>query len=344
MAYIVIAIFLLLLNLMELLKYNKQFSRLLMFFGIAILLLFVGLRDGSIVGIDSPAYYANYLLKYWEVEYGYRYMNNLFSSNGINYNIFLLVINAISLYNISRFIKFSSPYLLFPIFIYFSDFFLYYNFSGIRQALSLSFTSLAIVYTYRSEKVKAFLLIVCGAFFHITALVFMVCFVVPHKKMTTINYMKFLGMILVGAFVSYYLIENIEYLRYKFIYYSELQEKSENIQTAYIIGILKRSILFIGVFLVRNSFFQHNINVFLFNVYLIGFVVYISTYLVSPDFGVRFSSYFTIVDCILIGNILWVCRRRDLKVILYLLFTLMAMYKVYTYTEVEAYEYRFFLD
>ena len=56
------------------------------------MLLMVGLRDGKSVGMDSPAYYEFYLEKLPSVELGYKYLNYLFSSLQINYNIFLLFI------------------------------------------------------------------------------------------------------------------------------------------------------------------------------------------------------------------------------------------------------------
>lgn len=342
MEYFFLAILFWIFTILEQMKYNRGVSKIFLGIFSVIMILFVGLRDGSIVGTDSPAYYTAYLYKYWDVEYGYKYLNMIFSENDIHYNIFLLFINGISIYNISKFIKYNSPYFLLSLFVYFSDFFLYYNFSGIRQAIALSFTALSINYMSQNKNIKAVFLILFGAFFHITALVFLCCLVIPKKMMTFRNYMKFIGIILIGSVIFNFAIENIEYLATKFKFYSELQTQSENIHIAYIIGLLKRSIVFVGIFLVRKNFFEGN-NVFLFNIYLIGFIIYMATYLISPDFGVRFSTYFTIMDCILVASILRASRRNAQRRYLYLLFISMIMYKVYTYTIVDAYQYETFI-
>ena len=342
MAYFFIGLLMFLFTSLEQLKYNKVFSRIFLGIFTFILILFVGLRDGTSVGTDSPAYYANYLYKFWDVEYGYKFLNEFFSTNDINYNIFLIFINTISLFNISKFIKYNSPYFLIPLFIYFSDFFLYYNFSGIRQAIALSFTALSVNYTLQDKKIKAFFLIVFGAFFHITALIFLVSLIIPNKRMTSKNYIKFLLIILIGTLVSNYLIENIEYLRYKFMYYSEWQEKSDNIFTSYIIGALKRLIILGGVFAVRKTFFKVDRNTFLFNIYLVGFIIYLATYLISPDFGVRFSTYFTVMDCVIVGNILFLAKKSSTKFIWYFIFVIMAMYKISTYSQLPSYQYNLY--
>lgn len=342
MEYFFLAILFWIFTILEQMKYNRGVSKIFLGIFSIIMILFVGLRDGSIVGTDSPAYYTNYLYKYWDVEYGYKYLNMIFSENGIHYNIFLLFINGISIYNISKFIKYNSPYFLLSLFVYFSDFFLYYNFSGIRQAIALSFTALSINYIVQDKKVKAFFLIVLGGFFHITALIFLLSLVVPKKIMAFKSYIKFIAILLIGSVVVNFVIENVEYIAAKFKFYSELQEQSDNIQTVYIIGLLKRSIVFWGIFLVRKTFFERN-NAFLFNIYLIGFIIYIATYLISPDFGVRFSTYFTIVDCILVASILKASSTSAKRIGLFLLFLSMIIYKVYTYTIVEAYEYKLFI-
>jgi hypothetical protein len=51
---------------------------------------FASLRDGTIVGTDSPAYYSNYVSPYWETNRGIDF-EFLFSQNlKANYNVFLL--------------------------------------------------------------------------------------------------------------------------------------------------------------------------------------------------------------------------------------------------------------
>ena len=75
---------------------------------------------------------------------------------------------------------------------------------------------------------------------------------------------------------------------------------------------------------------------------MVGFVIYATSYLISPDFGVRLGSYFIILDCILVSKYIYVSRSLTNRLVLFAVFALIAMYKVYTYTLIPAYEYKFF--
>ncbi|QYS91379.1 EpsG family protein [Flavobacterium covae] len=328
---------------LEQVEYKRWFSNLFSYFFTLVLILFVSLRDGSIVGTDSAQYFENYRIKFWETELGYYYLNSIFSNNDIHYNVFLFIINSICLANLYKFIRFNSSYFLLPLLIFFSDFFLYYNFSGIRQGIALSFTCLAVNYFIKGNKAKTFLSIVLGAMFHITSLVFLIIFVIPSYKMKLKNYLRFFFAVFSASFIANFMIDNIEYLSLKFQYYSEIQQNPENIQTLYIVGILKRVLPFLGLYLVRKEFFENQRNVVLFNLYFVGFIVYLSTYLVSPDFGVRFSTYFTIMDTVIIGNVIWLERNYFKKYFLLFLYLTMAFYKIYTYSILDVYDYIYFV-
>lgn len=342
MEYFLVAILFLMFVTLEQLKNSIAFSKMVLWLFSLIIIFFVGLRDGRIVGTDSPAYYENYLNKYWEVEYGYRYLNLLFSSNDIHYNFFLLFINTIAIFNIVKFVNYNSKFALLSLFVYFSDFFLYYNFSGIRQALALSFTAISVNYMLQNKNIKAIFTVLIAALFHITSIVFIFCLFIPKRVISYKDFIKIAVFIGVGGIFTNLVIENIEYIALKFKFYSELQEQSENIKSSYVIGILKRSIIFVGIFLVRKSFFERE-NIFLFNIYVVGFIIYIATYLISPDFGVRFSTYFTLMDCVLIANVLWLSKGVFQRVCLYCLFIIVIMYKIYTYAIIDTYQYKLFV-
>ena len=304
------------------------------------MLLLVGLRDGRVVGLDSPAYYEFYLEQLPSVEVGYKYLNYFFSSLGLNYNIFLLFINFIILFNISKFIRLNSYYLILPLFIYFSDFFFYYSFSGIRQSIAMSFTALSIYYIFENKNKLALLLILIGSLFHVTALIFIVAFFVPNARSKISKYAKFFIVLTVGAILGSYIIESIPYLNSKFMYYSSSQEQLDNTFFNYINGIVKRLIVLISVLLVFRNFFSNNKNFYLYNLYLVGFVVYVASYMISPDFGVRLGSYFIIVDCLLISRYISSANQLVNKIFLFLIFMLVAMYKIYTYTLLDVFEYK----
>lgn len=245
------------------------------------------------------------------------------------------------LFNIGKYIRLNSVYLIFPLFIYYSDFYFYYNFSGIRQAVAMSFTALSIYYIFNNKKNIALFLIGIASLFHVSSLIFVLAFFIPKEKMETRKYLKFLTVIGVGVFLGSYVIESIPYLSQKFIYYSSLQEQSDNIVSNYYFGILKRLIVIISVVLVSKDFFNDNKNVFLYNLYLVGFIIYAVSYLISPEFGVRLGSYFIILDCILISRYIYISKSLTNRMVFFIIFVLIAFYKIYTYTLIPAYEYKF---
>lgn len=342
MEYFLIGIFFLILSLIEVIRYNRFYSTVILYLFSIVLILFAGLRDGTIVGTDSPAYFRNYQYPLsYEVEYGYRYLAAFFSKTlDANYNLFLIVINALSIGLIAHSLKKNSYFLIFPLLIYFSDFYLYYNFSGIRQALALSFSTFALYYAFTRNYKVFFVLLVCAMTFHITAISFALAIFIPHKKLTLKNYIYLILLAILGFGAIGYIVENNAYLNYKFKYYSEIQENSDNIVVQYVVGLLKRSIVLVLILLFRNTLFKNERFVYLFNLYLLGLIIYIATYLISPDFGVRFSTYYTIVDMVLVGNMLYLCKQNYQKIIIFVVISAMVIYKISTYAFLEPYLYK----
>lgn len=341
MLYFTLGLILSFFSFLEIISKNRNFFKIVFFAMLLLMLLMVGLRDGKIVGMDSPAYYEFYLEKLPSVELGYKYLNYFFSSLEINYNLFLLFINCVILYNISKFIRLNSYYLILPLLIYYSDFFFYYSFSGIRQSIAMSLTALSIYYIFENKKKLALLLILIGSLFHVTALIFIIAFFVPAVKSKISKYFKFFFVLSCGVVLGSYIIESVPYLHDKFLYYSSTQEQFDNAFSNYVIGILKRLIVLISVLIVFKNFFSDNNNFYLYNLYLVGFIIYVSSFLISPDFGVRLGSYFIIVDCLLISRYISSSNNLANKICLFLIFMMVAMYKIYTYTQLDVYEYKF---
>lgn len=343
MIYLFLGFLLSIFTFLEIISRDKKIFYVIFVLLIILLILFVGLRDGTTVGIDSPAYYGFYSEKNANVEYGYKFLNIFFSQNNMPYNIFLLTINSIALINLGRYIKLNSYYLIFPLFIYFSDFYLYFNFSGIRQAIAMSFVALSIFYIFENKRNISLLLIFMASLFHVSSLVFLLALFVPKEKMKFSKYFNFLIILVIGVYAAGYLIEVVPYLNNKFMYYSSLQEHSDNILSNYYVGLVKRSIVLLSVFLVYRNFFNNNKNFFLYNLYLVGFIIYLVSYLISPEFGVRLGSYFIILDCILVAKYIHSANSLTNRIVIFTIFSLIAMYKIYTYTLIPAYTYKFFI-
>ena len=90
MLYFALGIVLSFFSFLEIISKNRNFFKIVFFVLLFLMLLLVGLRDGRVVGMDSPAYYEFYLDQLPSVEIGYKYLNYFFSSLGLNYNIFLI--------------------------------------------------------------------------------------------------------------------------------------------------------------------------------------------------------------------------------------------------------------
>ncbi len=340
MPYLVIGFVFTVLSFLEIIAKDKRIFKIIFIIFSILLILLVGLRDGTSVGTDSPAYYQFYLDRNPAVELGYKLINDFFSSLGINYNIFLLCLNSILILNISRFIKFNSYYLLFPLFIYFSDFYFYYNFSGIRQATAISFIALSIFYIFNNKKITASFLIVIASFFHVTSLIFFVAFFLPKEKIDFSKYLKFLFFVVILFLIGEYAINSVPYLSSKFIYYTSMQEQADDIVNSYFIGAIRRLLVVSGVVLVFRNFFNDSKNIYFFNLYLVGFIIYLLSYLISPEFGVRLGSYFTVIDCVLIARYIQFSRSLTNRIVLFLFFAAIAIYKIYTYTQLPGFEYK----
>lgn len=345
MIYLFLGAIFILFSLMEIIKYKKWFSAFFLVIFCVVLVLFAALRDGSVVGTDSPQYFLNYKYNFWETEFGYQYLNLFFSNSlQIHYNFFLLFLNGISLFLIGKYIKLNSVYYILPLFIFYSDLYLYFNISGVRQAMALSFVCFSMYYAF-NKNLKLFLLFVFFAsLFHVSSLVFLFAYFIPQVKLKFKQILFiFIGLILI-AFVGNFLSTKFEYLTKKADYYTKYQEQSENIQMAYTIGILKRSIIIILALIYKKYLFSDKKFLYFFNLYFLGFLIFISTYLISPDFGVRFSVYYTINESILVGLMLFMVKDIRQRLIIVIVFSLVCLYKLYGYSEIEYYNYKSIID
>jgi hypothetical protein len=79
---------------------------------------------------------------------------------------------------------------------------------------------------------------------------------------------------------------------------------------------------------------------YLFNIYLIGFLIFVTTYNISPDFGVRLSVYYTIVDCVLVGYMLTLINGWKNRIFIVTIFSAIAVYKLFGYMANDYYTYK----
>ena len=306
------------------------------------LVLFASLRNH--VGTDWPAYYHFYQYGVHNVEIGYATLNNLFGNQRLPFYIFLIAINCISIGLISKsLVKFSAIPIL-SLLIYYSDLYLYFNFSGMRQAIAMSITTFALIYSIGNKRniYIFFGLILLAMSFHISSIIFSLAYFIPQRKLKNKE--------IVILAVSFMFFSSLVYIASSFLtgvfaskaeFYLEHQEQASNATLNFIIGLLRRSITILLIFAFGKKFiFKHNLSAYIFNLYIIGFGIYATTYLISPDIGVRMSVYFTVLEMFLLANLLFLVKRVDVKFLLFFIVLLISIYKLYTYTLLPAYDYQ----
>lgn len=341
--YFVVAFILIFFAVFELIDRSKIYKNIALFICGFVLVFFAATRYD--VGTDWDAYYINYKIFYWDVEWGYKYLNLIFSKYfEAPYYVFLFFLNALSLYLICKYIKELSGYYIIALLVFYSDLFMYYNLSGIRQAIATSFTCFALIFAVKRNLWLFALFMICAAMFHVTSLIFVFAYFLPRKILNLktifiIGIFSYLVVFLINTFVG-----SIDYLSKKNEYYTEVSEVAGNIQLLFMVGLAKRAIIIIVFLCFIKQLIKYDHLMYFFNVYLIGFIIYASLYLMSADFGVRLSSYYTILDTILVGNIIYYVRSRTMKILVFILFCGLALYKVNVYANEKTYEYKTIIE
>lgn len=322
----------------ESLEFSKLSSN---FYGLIIavmMVLFAGLRNK--VGTDWIAYNDAYFYKNWDVELGYSFLNDLFSDLNLPYNLFLLFLNLISIYLYYSTLKKYISFFVISLLIFFSDYYMYYNLSGIRQAIAISIVIYSIRFLIEKNFTKFLLTIIFACFFHVTSIIFIGAYFIPFRKANKKEIYLAIAFFFSISFLIFAILELISGdLARKAMFYLEWQENAPNLKQLFIVGTLKRAIILIMVWVFGKNLWNNKISYFFLNTYLIGFGLYLSTYLLSPDIGVRFSSYFIIFEIFLAGQLLMVNPKLSNRLLITTIFCIVSFYKIYTYSILETYQY-----
>ena len=302
------------------------------------IILFTSLRFE--VGTD----WQNYLFFYENLsdvdEPLYRFFNNLFSRLGFSFNSFLFFGNLFSLTLVYVFLKRISLITTVGFAIYYCDILLYFNFSGFRQAVALSIV--AFSYTFLQKKnTKVIGLICLASMFHYTAICALLLLIIPKSKIDVKKVLYFLISVLLLYLILDELVNFIEtYSSLPIRYYLTSSMTQEEILSNFILGVCKRTIplILIIIFSNKNLNSWENYNYYI-NIYLLGLGIYISTYTLSPDIGVRLSVYFTIVELILISKLLTSKLNMLNTLIVLSVITSIGFYKIHSYAVIESYKY-----
>jgi len=339
MIYVFFGILIVFLTILESQLKSKRFSYISLIYCSFFLILFAGLRDGA--GTDWQAYldFYNYKIE-GNVEFGYKFLNNIFSELSIPYNYYLLFINSISIGFIFYFLKKNSINPIIGVLIFYSNLYLYFNFSGIRQAIAISITLYSLNFCINKNFSKFLFLIIIASLFHASAFLFVIAYFIPREKVSFKQIIFFGSSFLILIIFINSIADIITlYTSKAASYYVNVHEKSDSILIFFIIGILIRSVIIIISLFNRKRLFLIPNSRFFFNIYLFGFFFYLATYLVSPDIGTRVASYFLIVEIIIAGNIIHVLSNSLNRLMIVFIFSFIALYKLFGYMSYDGYKY-----
>ena len=343
MIYLIIGVILIIMTYIEAYGKSEKFSHYSLIFISISMVLFAALRDK--VGTDWDAYFEFYKNTTDRVEIGYSSINNLFSFLNIPYNFFLFFINGLSVSLIFLFLKKNTRLKIIGVLLFFSNLYLYYNFSGIRQAIAISITCFSITYAINKQPIKFISLILIAASFHFSAIIFVIAYFLPRysfnyrqKSFLIIAFIVFYFFLdFISDWITLYTIKNANY-------YVNLQDKSDSLLQSFFIGLGIRLLIVFLVFVFHKKIFLVDNCRYFFNIYLFGFFLFFSTYMISPDIGVRLSSYFTIFDLVIVGNLIYVIQRQSNRILIVSIFSVISIYKLLIYMNSEYYSYKLFFN
>lgn len=293
-----------------------------------LLSIFAGVRSHR-VGTDSGTYTSDFRnqlnLEYFvfreDIEYGYQLLSYIILNFTHNY-FWLFFVSSIIVVGSYLYIfkKISKDYLL-SVYIFITFGFYTFYFNGLRQGLAMAITIWAIPYLIERKIFNFTLLIVTASFFHKSALIMFVMYLLINLKIK-IEYK--IGLTFLGSFFLSSLV--VEYLASENNRYTAYTTSSEN----------AGGYLVLGIFLVLGAifyFFNNAKNIFdkseyiLLQLYLIGLIFLIPVALLgtNPSGPQRLLFYFVWPVAILLPTIL---LRINIKLI-YLLF--IALSGIYFY-------------
>lgn len=247
-------------------------------------------------GEDFPGYLLYYLVEFNSGFSSFFLIQNFFSSSGLYFGLFIFIIYTITLYNTFFVIKSVNKNLVITVFIYvFLDMY-FQQLSQIRQQLAISFYTVAYLYLFRKEYLRAAILILISVSIHFSA------FLAIPFLFIRFEFSKALGLILIAVTLVLPFINITMFL----------PNQIQGVYGNYIGGVYDQSlnllhlvryyaIVFFGIFLISASRLDKSNQIE--KMIIIGFVIYIILYGLSFQFApfLRVTYFFKIFEVICIG-------------------------------------------
>ena len=169
------------------------------------LLLVVGLR-GSGVGTDTLGYISEFQdadSRYRITEFGFSYFIKFLHGAGLDTTQFLMMVSVITTGSIAWVVHKYSKNITLSYLLYLNLGYMAFSMSGIRQAIAISITSVALIFLIKNKKIVFIVLVLLAATFHNSALIFMlvlpfVGIVLTRLQATGIFILLFIAPFLLG--------------------------------------------------------------------------------------------------------------------------------------------------
>lgn len=312
-----------------------------------LLFLLAALRDKS-VGTDSYRYaevynlIANYdlfsILKTYGFESGYYLLVKFLTLFSQNYQLSFIAISAIYAYAITRFIiKYSYGYMASFIMLISMKYFAF-SMSGLRQTVAIALLLISIDYIISGKPLKFFIFVLIGSFFHNSAIVFLLFYLMKYVKVNKLVItIYFLFIPLVYIFRS-----SIISFVHIFIYsdYIISESASSGIVTLIVYIFILLVVLFFKDLLIKKN------NSLLIFIHMMYFGVVTQIFVPFQANIFRVSMYFNIASIILIPALISLFEKKQTRFLLYVfLIILMGIqYFLFTYNAAGSNPYIFFWE
>jgi transmembrane protein EpsG len=310
--------------------------------GFTVLLFFLGARWET--GTDWFPYieYFQNLDNFRNFEIGYVLFNEAVRQFSDNYTIFLFIGGGIALAPIFWFLREESRgWVPLGLMIFYSYYFLITYFGASRRIIAIGLCVLAAMKLLEKKKKFAFLLIILGSFFHYSAMICILYFLLDRINLSIKGIFQIMiamsGAIIVSLLLNPYLnqIDIFYHITGRVTEYlvGETSVEGYNENAVSIFSIIKRSIFIVFV-IYTVSIFKKNITsneTFFINSYIVSFFIYLISEFAVGDIFKTFTIYFSIFEIVLIPNLI---RKYqfNVRLILYIAFVPYLILQTYSAT------------
>lgn len=237
----------------------------------------------------------------------------LISLTGANYRVWLMLMSGFFIFSVSRFvIKYSSDGLM-SFYSFISLGFLYFSFTGLRQAMALTIILFSIEYL-KSRKVIPFIsIVILSSLFHFSSFVFLLAYPVASMKL---NWKQFNVIFISIAIPLLYRNEIINVLS-KIQINRDLEYYIINTTTLNYSGLIIQMMIFLFCLcFIKNLLLEDKKNIIFYNLLVLG-IVFQSFATVIAEFF-RLSLYFNVISIILVPKAISSIKSYKLRVIVYM--------------------------